>query len=83
MLTCRGTTTDDLPVIIIGLSAGNIARLQKEQPIYFDLANIGLAGRLFIFAGETEDSMAAELREKIGPDTQILDTRPPLGSLKR
>lgn len=62
-------------LLIFGLSAGNIERLKKGQPIDIDLTEMGLEGRAVIFAGETEATMAADLSEMIGPQTKVRGMR--------
>jgi hypothetical protein len=51
------------PVLGIGLSAGNWAKLMEGKPILFKPSEVGLpwAGEVFIFAGETEQAMAHQL----------------------
>ena len=54
---------------ILGLSAENIKRLKDDQPIYFDLAELGLKGKMSIIYGETEQSltdMILDLKSKGG-----------------
>lgn len=59
------------PVIILGLSAENIRRLQDDQPIRVDLSEMGLTGQVVIFAGETEEAMTKTMMPLIGPKTRI------------
>jgi hypothetical protein len=70
-----GTTKDGKPfhLVILGLSHMNLARLKEGKPIDIDATDVGLpAGtRIFIFSGETEQSMARELIDLVGPDTKI------------
>ena len=58
-------------LIILGLSKENIRRLQKDRPIDIDLSELGLSGHIFIFAGDTEESMTRQLAELIGPETKV------------
>lgn len=65
---------DDHELIVLGLSDENIKRLKNNQPITFDLDQLGIKGiRIFIFAGETEESMAEDMKEFIGPKTKKID----------
>lgn len=58
------------PLIGLGLSAQNLRLLQEGKPIVINLADLGLPpGRVLIFYGETEASMAAEMAAFIGPKT--------------
>lgn len=56
----------DVQALIIGLSALNIEKLQKGMPIHITREKQGEAipehWSIVIMAGETENSMAAELR---------------------
>lgn len=62
MLKLRITRQDGKPMIILGLSAMNIEKLEDGMPIQFDMAELGLVGTLAIMAGDTEQSMMEELR---------------------
>ena len=63
--------TDKGDLIVLGLSRENIRRLKGGAPIDIDLSEMGLSGHIVIFAGETEQSMAEELAELIGPETKM------------
>ena len=52
-----------LPLVIIGLSGENMTRLMADEPIQFDLAELGLPPTIvLIVGGRTEDDIAADLR---------------------
>jgi len=59
--------------VLLGLSYENLDRLKKGMPIRFDSGEIGLTPgtEFLIFAGRTEQSMAADLEEMIGPHTEV------------
>ncbi len=57
----------DRPTLVMGLSAENVRRLQAGKPISFDARELGIDCNIVIFAGETEDAMAAELETAFGP----------------
>lgn len=61
MLKGSGTTSDGRPVLVVGLSSENIRRLQVGQPIYFDMAEVGITGQCLIFTGPSEQAMADAL----------------------
>ena len=61
MFKARGQTNDGRPVIVIGLSYGNLDRLRGGEPIEFNLSEIGLTGGCIILAGKTEDAILKEL----------------------
>ena len=57
-------------LVVLGLSHGNLDRLRQGHPITVDGGEVGLPGvELLIFSGETEQSMAREVAEFIGPET--------------
>ncbi len=78
MIKAKATGGEGQPIIVIGLSRMNTTLLHQGKPITFDLAEIGMVGRVVIFAGETERAMAAQLREFVTEDTVVTDrTREP------
>jgi len=64
---------EDRGFIGIGLSEGNINKLKEGKPILFKLSDMGMNSKLevIIFYGETEEAMAEELKQFIGPDTYV------------
>lgn len=84
MLKIRGQLTDGRPMIVLGLSHGNLDLLRLGKSIAFDLREIGLEGMVLIFAGATEEAMLAELA---GTATEagvpIKDGQPPPGSVRK
>jgi hypothetical protein len=75
MLLARATTQQGDDLLVIGLSKENRRRLELGQPIHLTTQTHGdaipKALHLLIFAGDTEDSMQAELQELIGRDTVV------------
>ena len=75
MLKMAGLGSRDgkpLRLLMLGLSYANLARLKAGQPIDIDGAELGMPDtRICIFAGATELSMAEDVRELIGPNTQV------------
>ena len=59
------------PIIGLGLSAKNMKRIKRGEPILIDLGELGLVGNILIFAGTTEKEMERQLQDFIGPDTKI------------
>jgi len=57
-----------------GLSAENIRRLQQGEPIYIDLTEMGMTGKVLIFYGKTEFDMAEKLKPFVDKDTFIHET---------
>lgn len=72
----RGTmdvaTGKDKKVIGLGLSAKNVELLKEGKPIVVKGEEIGLPRvEIFIFYGETEESMKEDLKGFIGPETVV------------
>jgi hypothetical protein len=71
---------DDKQLLVLGLSRGNRARLEAGQPIDLSRASHGMAIpanlKIMIFAGETEQSMRAQMDALIGPTT-VIDQKQP------
>lgn len=60
--------TSDGPIVLIGLSGENMARLMADEPIDFNLSDIGLPPqRVWIIGGSTEDVIAQRLVEQTRP----------------
>lgn len=62
--------------ILLGLSDGNLVRLKTGQPIYIDLDSVKLpegapVGAIALFYGPTEGALVAELKDLIGPNTDV------------
>jgi len=64
-------------MIVLGLSDENMKRLKQDQPIKFNLKELGLGDYdVFIFNGKTEQSMYEQMKEAIDPlKTKIFDSR--------
>ena len=60
--------------LLFGLSKGNLDRLQKGEPIMFNLKDMGLEDRkVLIMYGETEQDIMAELinEDHVTTETKI------------
>jgi hypothetical protein len=69
VIKASGATADGTPVLVLGLSAENSRRLHAGQPIQLRADHVD--PRLpelsvLLVAGDTEDSIATELRELFG-----------------
>jgi hypothetical protein len=66
---------DGKPVelMIVGLSHKNLERLKQGEPIKCRASDFGCSGdiEIMIFSGATEQAMARELQELIGPQTSV------------
>jgi hypothetical protein len=77
MLTARSELEDGRTLLVFGLSAENIRRLQEGQPIRVTQTSHGQAVPenlvVVMFAGDTEGTMEADLRKYrlIGPETVV------------
>lgn len=60
-------------LVIIGLSHKNLKELKKGRPIKCSSLDFGCSVdiEILIFSGETEQAMAREMIEVVGPDTKI------------
>lgn len=73
---------EHVKLVGIGLSAENLRRLAEDQPIPIELdkpidqGGLGLESgvMLFIFGGDTEESMTEDLRKAglLGPNTTLI-----------
>jgi hypothetical protein len=61
MIKAGGMGKDGKPVVILGLSEGNLGELRKGHPIVIELAPFGLEGRVLLMWGETEQAITQEL----------------------
>lgn len=62
---------DEGPVVMLGLSRGNVERLISNEPIVVAAGgDLGLNKRIVIFYGESEQKMLNAIRPAIGPDTK-------------
>ncbi len=60
-------------LMIIGLSHHNLDELKKGHPIKCRAADFGVTGdiEILIFSGKTEQAMAREMAEMVGPETDV------------
>lgn len=74
------TTDGDRQLLVLGLSDANRERLEQGYPVRISQATHGVAIpkdlTILIFAGETEQTMAAQLKDLIGPTT-VVDQKAP------
>lgn len=69
MIKATMTKDDGRTLVILGLSAMNIIKLKEDKPIFIDLEKLGIKGiEVFIFTGDTEQTMAKQLEEYIRPE---------------
>lgn len=62
MIKAQGRTGDGRPLVVIGLSGENVTRLMANEPILFDLAELGLpTTQVLIVGGRTETDILADL----------------------
>jgi len=75
MLVARVLTHDNRNILLLGLSAENRRRLVLGSPIELNLGELDGTTKLVIFAGETEDTMQAELISLIGANSTVSSYR--------
>lgn len=61
VLKASAKDRDGRPLLLIGLSTMNIARLHAKQPMAFDAKEFGFDGRIVIMAGDTEEAIKNDL----------------------
>lgn len=66
-------------LMILGLSEENIDRLKKDEPISFNMKELGFPDiEVFIFTGKTEHEMKLLFKDKIHPlKTVVIDSNAP------
>lgn len=69
MIKARGTNEKGKPLLLLGLSFGNIERLMDDKPIRFDGTPYGFQGEIMIMAGKDEQAIA---RKIAGPETMVI-----------
>lgn len=63
MIKATGVADNGQPMVLLGLSGENMTRLMADEPIKFDLAELGLPPMtVVIVGGRTEESILAQLR---------------------
>lgn len=64
MIKALGRTGSGFPFVVLGLTAADVAALQADQPIRFDLDELALPPvRLLIVAGDTEPEIVQWLAD--------------------
>jgi hypothetical protein len=77
MIKALVTMRDGRIGLVLGLSQANIDRLRAEEPIFFDVAAMKMhptdrLGGVSVFYGRDEAHLTAQLRQLIGPDTEVI-----------
>ncbi len=62
MLIGTGESGNGLPLLLLGLSAGNLQLLKEDRPIERDLTPVGFSCKLIVIYGETEEAIAARIK---------------------
>lgn len=64
MIKATGKTGDGKPLVLLGLSGENVTRLMADEPITFNLAEMGLpALQVVIIGGRTQAEIVAQLEQ--------------------
>jgi hypothetical protein len=72
------TQEGKLSLLMLGLSFGNLYKFLKQPGdtyIKINGKDIGIDFDVLLFSGETEEKMAETMKQFIGPDTKVKDTR--------
>lgn len=60
-------------MMILGLSYENLRRLKNDEPIKFNMTDLGFGNiEVLIFTAKDEATMIDMMRDSIGPETKIL-----------
>lgn len=71
-------TTDGETLVVLGLTPENIARLEDDKTIVFNMAEMDLPPmKVVIAVGASEDYFLDQLSQLCSPDTEIRDFRLP------
>ena len=62
VIKASGTSRNDQPFILLGLSQENWDRLRDRKPIEFNATALGFDGDIIIVGGDTEEDILDELR---------------------
>lgn len=63
MIKATGVSETGSPLLILGLSGANVTRLAANEPIVFDLAEVGMAPcAVVIMYGRTDAAVMEKLR---------------------
>lgn len=73
MIKAKVTTDDGKNILVFGISAENITKLQEGNPIQIDLTEMGLDGEMLIFYGETTGDLIKKVTPFIGEETVVKD----------
>lgn len=59
-------------IIGLGITAENVKRLKRGQPIYVDMGPLGYSGlKVLVFFGQDEGALYDAVRPMIGPNTKV------------
>jgi hypothetical protein len=73
MIKAKLVMDDGKVLLVFGISAENITRLQGGDPIQIDLTEMGLSGEMLIFYGETTGDLIEQINPFIGSETIVKD----------
>lgn len=65
------------PVVVLGLSGENMARLMADEPIVVQLAELGLKPmKILVMGGRTEEAITAQLTKQFGQPRKTVRQEP-------
>jgi hypothetical protein len=80
MFLARATGDDEEQLFVLGLSRTNVTALLQGHPIHLSRASHGMPMpahlTIILFAGETDDTLEADVAAFMGPATVVDHARP-------
>jgi hypothetical protein len=73
VIKAKVTTDDGKNLLVFGISAENVKHLQQGYPIQINLTEMGLAGEMMIFYGETTGDLIKSINPYVGGETIVKD----------
>lgn len=71
MIKFAATSDEGKKIVGLGISEANVQELKKGRPILVRGEDVEISEDIFIFYGETEESMKETLKQFIGPETRV------------
>jgi hypothetical protein len=77
MVKAKATMSDGRAMIVLGISEGNVTRLRRGHPLYFDPSELRIEpgtviGAITLFYGGTDAELGRTLCSLIGPETEVI-----------
>ena len=83
MIKAMSRHADGRPIVLLGLSKNNLDRMAADKPVRVEFAEFGLPpATVFIFTGETEEQMVADLQGSVSIG-EFIDNKTPYDNLQQ